>query len=144
MNKELEQYLNDDAAAGKVMAHARLLIKLARRFQAAAPAGFRHALRVANYKSGKLVIHADNVAVAAKLRQMEQRICAEVSKCGTECSTLEVKVQPRQIPEKIISATQKPISGAACAALRSTSEKLPAGQLRAALERLLDSAAKRE
>jgi hypothetical protein len=144
MNKELEQYLNDDAAAGKVMAHARLLIKLARRFQAVAPAGFRHAVRVANYKSGKLVIHADNVAVAAKLRQMGQRICDEISRSGTECTEIEVKVQPRQIPEKIISATQKPISATACATLRLTSEKLPDGHLRAALERLLDSAAKRE
>ena len=144
MAQELEHYLNNDAAAGKVLAHARLLIKLARRFQAVAPAGFRHAARVANYKAGKLVIHADNGAIAAKLRQMGQRICDELSKGGTECSEIEVKVQPRQIPETHIPATQKPISVKACGILRSTAENLPKGALRDALDRLLSSAAIRE
>lgn len=144
MTKELEQYLNSDAAAGKVLAHARLLIKLSRRFETIAPAAFRQAARVANYKSGKVVIHADNGAVAAKLRQMGQRICDELSKGGAECNDIEVKVQPRQIPYQSISSTQKPLSSTACGILRSTSESLPKGALRDALDRLLASAAKRE
>ena len=69
-----EHYLNRDAAAGKVMSHARLLLKLSRRFAAIAPVGMRSAARVANYKSGVVVIHADNGAVAAKLRQMSRRL----------------------------------------------------------------------
>jgi hypothetical protein len=144
MTKELEQYLNSDAAAGKVMAHARLLIKLSRRFEAIAPSGFRHAARVANYKSGKIIIHADNGAVAAKIRQMGQRLCDELSKSGAECNGIEVKVQPRQIPYQSISSTQKPLSAKACGVLRSTSENLPKGPLRDALDRLLRSAAKQE
>lgn len=144
MVKELEQYLNTDAAAGKVMAHARLLLKLTRRFETIIPAGFRHAARVANYKSGRLVIHADNGAVAAKIRQMGQRLCDELSQGGAECCGIDVKVQPRQIPIQVISSTQKPLSAKACGVLRSTSEKLPKGPLRDALDRLLSSAAKKE
>lgn len=144
MTKGLEQYLNSDAAAGKVLAHARLLLKLSRRFEAIAPAGFRHAARVANYKSGKIVIHADNGAVAAKIRQMSQRLCDELSKGGAECNAIDVKVQPRQIPYQSTSSTQKPLSAKACGILRSTTENLPKGPLRDALDRLLASAARQE
>lgn len=144
MYKGPEQFLDSDAATGRVMAHARLLLKLSRRFEAIAPAGFRHAAHVANYKSGKIVIHADNGAVAAKIRQMSQRLCSELSKGGAECNGIDVKVQPRHIFYQSTSSTQKPLSVEACETLRSTTEKLPKGPLREALDRLLESAAKRE
>ena len=144
MNKGPEHYLDKDAAAGRVMAHARLLLKLSRRFEAVAPAGLRHAAHVANYKSGKIVIHADNGAVAAKIRQLSQRLSDELSKGGTECSGIEVKVQPRQIPCQSTSSTQKPLSEKAFGMLRSTAENLPKGPLREALDTLLKRAARKE
>lgn len=144
MYKGPEYYLDSDAAAGRVMAHARLIIKLSRRFEAIAPTGFRHAARVANYKSGKIVIHADNGAVAAKIRQMSQRLCDELSKGGAECSVMEVKVQPRQIPCQSTGSTQKPLSARVCGVLRSTTDNLPKGPLRDALDTLLRTAARKE
>lgn len=137
MYKGPEQYLDSDATAGRLMAHARLLLKLSRRFEAIAPTGFRHSARVANYKSGKLVIHADNGAVAVKLRQMSQRLCNELSKGGTECNDIEVKVQPHQIPFQSTASTQKPISAEAGRVLRETTDNLPNGPLKEALDRLL-------
>lgn len=139
-----EHYLDKDAATGRVMAHARLLLKLSRRFEAVAPAGLRHAARVANYKLGIVVIHADNGAVAAKIRQLSQRLSNELSKGGAECSGIEVKVQPRQIPSQSMSSTQKPLSGKAIEALRSTTDSLPAGPLRDALDNLMQRAARSE
>ena len=144
MTNGLEHYLDNDAAAGRVMAHARLLLKLTRRFEAVAPAAVAHAARVANFKSGKIVIHADNGAVAAKIRQMSQRLCDELSKGGAECSGIEVKVQPRQIPCQSMASTQKPLSASTCGVLRSTSENLPKGPLREALETLLTRALRQE
>ncbi len=144
MYKGPEQYLDSDAAASRVMAHARLLLKLSRRFEAIAPAGFRHTAHVANYKSGKIIIHTDNGAVAAKIRQMGQRLCSELSKGGAECNGIEVKVQPRQIPYQSTGSTLKPLSARAFGVLQSTTEKLPKGPLRDALDHLLASAAKRE
>ncbi len=139
-----EHYLDKDAAAGRVMAHARLLLKLSRRFAAVAPAGLRHSARVANYKLGTVIIHADNGAVAAKIRQLSRRLSDELSKGGAECSGIEVKVQPRQIPSQSTSSTPKPLSGKALDTLRSTSEALPHGPLRAALDKLLARAARTE
>ena len=144
MYKAPEQYLDSDTATGRVMAHARLLLKLSRRFAAVAPVGLRHAAHVANYKSGKIIIHADNGAVAAKIRQMSQRLGDELSKGGVECSGIEVKVQPSTIPSQSTSSALKPLSGKAFATLRSTAETLPQGKLREALNTLLARAARRE
>ena len=144
MYKGPEQYLNSDAATTPVMAHARLLQKLSRRFEAVAPSGLRHAARVANYKSGKIVIHADNGAVATKIRQMSQRLCDELSKGGAECNDMEVKVQPRQNPYQTRTSTQKPLSDKAFGMLQSTAENLPEGPLRRALDTLLKRAARTE
>ena len=144
MYKGPEQYLDSDAAASRVMAHARLLLKLSRYFEAIAPAGLRDSAHVANYKSGKVVIHADNGAVAAKIRQMTQRLCNDLSKGGPECNGIEVKVQPRQIPCQSMTSTPKPLSARACGVLRSTAENLPKGPLQEALATLVERAAKRE
>ena len=144
MANSLEQYLDADDAAGRVMAHARLLLRLERGFAASVPAGLAAAAHVANYKSGKLIIHADNGAVAAKLRQMGTRICSELSKSGAECSGIDVRVQPRQIRTHSSTSTEKPLSMKTVAQLRSTAKTLPKGPLQAALETLLTRAAKAE
>lgn len=144
MYKGPEHYLDKDAAAGRVMAHARLLLKLSRRFEAVAPAGLRHSAHVANYKLGTIIIHADNGAVAAKIRQLSQRLSNELSKGGAECSGIEVKVQPRQIPSQSTSSTQKPLSGKTIGVLQATTDKLPEGPLRKALDNLLKRAARAE
>ena len=144
MYKGPEHYLDSDASTSRIMAHARLLQKLSRRFEAIAPSGLRHAARVANYKSGKIVIHADNGAVATKLRQMGQRLCDELSIEGAQCSGIEVKVQPRQIPCQSTGSTSKPLSARAFGTLRSTSENLPEGPLREALDALLANVARQE
>lgn len=138
-----EHFLDSDAAAGRFMAHARLLLKLSRRFEAIAPSAFRHAARVANYKSGTVVIHTDNGAVASKIRQMSQRLCDELSKGGAQCNGMEVKVQPRETHSQSTTSTPKPISEAACGSLQSASRQLPPGPLRAALDRLVERAARR-
>ena len=144
MTASLETFLEKSDGAAAVLAHARLLLQLERRFANIVPAGLGSASRVANYKSGKIVIHADNGAVATKIRQMSQRLCGELSKRGVECNVMEVKVQPRQIAYQSTSSTQKPLSARACGAIHATAENLPAGPLRAALETLLERAARQE
>lgn len=139
-----EHYLSKDNTGGRLMAHARLLLKLARRFEAIAPAPFRHGARIANYKAGKIVIHTESGAIATKIRQMSQRLCDDLSSGGIECTSLEVKVHPRESLWQSGTATRKPLSAKACGSLRSTTENLPKGALKEALEALLERAAKEE
>lgn len=144
MHNPLDHYLRNEDAAGRVIAHGRLILKLSRRFEALAPAGIRHAVRVVNYKSGKVVIHTENGAAAVRIRQMSQRLCAELSKTGLECSEIDVKVQPRPVPRTIERDAPPPLSGKSCNTLREAARKLPAGPLRQALDRLIERAANTE
>ncbi|MCE1238768.1 MAG: DUF721 domain-containing protein [Azonexaceae bacterium] len=144
MYRAPEHYLNTDANTGRLMAHARLLTKLSGRFHEIAPGGLREAAHVANYRAGTLIIHAENGAVAAKLRQLSRRLCDRLSFEGCECNEIEVKVQPKQLPFRSMTSTLKPLSGKTAGILRSTVEALPKGPLRHALDTLLQRSARSE
>ena len=144
MHKPLENFLDSADGATRVLPQARLILKLSRRLEHCLPAGLRDAARVANYKSGKVVIHTDNGAVATKVRQMSQRLGDELSREGLQCSVIEVKVQPLQIPFESRRSTWKPLSAQASGTISATARKLPDGPLRQALERLLQRSLKQE
>ncbi|HRE16712.1 MAG TPA: hypothetical protein PLW86_06520, partial [Rhodocyclaceae bacterium] len=108
-------------------------------------AGLGHVSRVANFKQGKVVIHADHGAAAAKLRQFAQSLRDGFLKDGLECKGIEIKVQPLEIPDQSMASTQKPLSAKAGEALTATASHLPKDSpLRTALEHLLDRAARRD
>ena len=110
MQKSLENYLEATDGAGKVLAHARLLIKLANLYQKIAPAHLSQASTLANYKSGIIVIHATNGAVAAKLRQLAPSLSDGFSKRGIECNGVQVKVQAPEITPPSLPSSPKPLS----------------------------------
>ena len=139
MHGSLLQYLDTEKGAAKVLAHAELLLGLSRRYESIVPAGLGHVSRVANYKSGKIVIHADNGAVAAKLRQMSLSLCAQLSAKGLECNVMEIKVQHREIPFQSNPSKPVPLSDTARSTLADRVQNLPADSpLRLALEKLLE------
>jgi hypothetical protein len=144
MSNSLQNYLEAAEGAGKVLAHARLLVRLADIHQEITPPHLAHASRVANYKSGVLVIHADSGAVATKLRQMAPTLATALTKRGLECSGVQVKVHARQDHAPTRAPTQKPLSARTSQELAALSESLPASPLRHALENLLSHSARRE
>lgn len=145
MSAPLTQFLENSGAAAQLMAHARVLLKLARQYESLVPPGLTQTSRVANFKAGKIVIHADNGAVAAKLRQMSAGLCQRFSIEGRECSGLEIKVQPRENPYQSIVSHQKPLSGRSSASLRTVANNMPEhSPLRIALQQLLAHAEIRE
>ena len=137
MQKSLENYLEATDGAGKVLAHARLLIKLANLYQKIAPAHLSQVSTLANYKSGIIVIHATNGAVAAKLRQLAPSLSDGFSKRGIECNGVQVKVQAPEINTQSMTSTQKPLSIKAEQSLCELRDHLPQSPLRSALENLL-------
>lgn len=144
MYKGPEHYLDSDASTSRIMAHARLLQKLSRRFEAIAPSGLRHAARVANYKSGKIVIHADNGAVAVKLRQMAPSLTREFSSRGIECTGVTVKVQALDISHQSRTPVGRALPAGACQNLGQLAEGMPASPLRDAIEQLLERSLREE
>ena len=144
MQKSLENYLEATDGAGKVLAHARLLIKLANLYQKIAPAHLSQASTLANYKSGIIVIHATNGAVAAKLRQLAPSLSDGFSKRGIECNGVQVKVQAPEINTQSMTSTQKPLSIKTEQGLCELRDQLPQSPLRSALEKLLARALTKE
>ena len=137
MQKSLENYLEATDGAGKIMAHARLLIKLARIYQQIAPPHLSQASSLANYKSGIIVIHATSGAVAAKMRQLAPTLADGFSKKGIECNGVQVKVQAGETGTQSRTSIHRPLSSSAGKTLGDLRDTLPTSPLRTALDSLL-------
>ena len=144
MPNTLEDFLESADGAGKVLAHAKLLLRLTHLYPEIAPAHLRQASTIANYKSGIIVIHATNGAVATKLRQLATTLADGFSKRGVECSGVQVKVQATEIATQSMSSTQKPLSGQTSRSLEELCNSLPDSDLRHAVETLIKRSARTE
>ena len=142
MNHSLESYLDAADGAGKVLAHARLLMKLTHLYQEIAPTHLGQASHLANYKSGIIVIHAASGAIAAKLRQMAPTLADGFSIRGVECNGVQIKVQARKISAQSTASTKKPLTPRTSHTLESLRDTLPNSPLRTALETLLSRSAR--
>jgi hypothetical protein len=94
--RSLANLMEADSALAGLTAHAGRLLRLQRAYENAVPLALARYGRVANLKLGKVVIHAENGAVAAKIRQLATRLTDVFSQCGVQVSEIQVKVQPDQ------------------------------------------------
>ena len=85
----------DDHLA-RLSAQAGRLVTLQRIFEKTVPASLGRYARVANLKQGKVVIHADSGAVAAKVLQLTPRLTDAFHYSFSQISEIQVKVQPVQ------------------------------------------------
>jgi len=137
--RSLDAYLNSADSLARFSAHAGRLHKLQRAFEQIAPSYLAASSRVANFKLGKVVIHADSGAVAAKLRQMLPSLVDEFSLKGAEVTEIQVKVQPSYAAPQQKKARRTTAMGThAKAGLNRLAEALPADSpLKEALARLV-------
>ena len=125
MHEPVENYLGRADGAASVLAHARLLMRAQRAYDSFAPGPLARSSSVANIKLGNVVIHADNGAVAAKLRQMAQSLAGEFLKRGFECNGVTIKVQARPPAVAPPSSTLKPLSASTGNELKQLAAQLP-------------------
>lgn len=137
MQKSLDNFLEAPDGAGKVLAHARLLLRLTDLYQTIAPAHLAAASHLANYKSGIVIIHAASGAVATKLKQLAPTLADGFSKRGIECNGVQVKVQARETGTQSRTSIQRPLSTNAGKTLGNLRDGLPNSPLRKALDALL-------
>lgn len=137
--RSLDAYLNSADGLARLSAHAGRLVKLQRVFEKIAPPYLATSCRVANYKLGKVVIHAESGAVAAKLRQMIPSLVSEFSLEGSEVTEIQVKVQPSHAAPQHNKLILPGVVGASAKSdLHRLAEQLPEDSpLKAALERLV-------
>lgn len=130
--------LESEADVARLTAHAGRLLQLQRQLELALPKQLSKLARVANYRLGKVVIHATNGAVAAKVRQVVPGLIQKYRQNGAEVNEIDVKVQPGR-PTVSPPQAQSPavISDRAKRGLTDLALKLPGDTpLRRALERL--------
>ncbi len=139
--RSLQEHLSSGDGMARIAAHAQRLLQFQRLLEAALPATLRPYARVANFRLGKLFIHAANGAVAAKIRQFGPRLADDLSNKDVKVTQIEVRVQARN-PNAINAPHERPsLPGLRQKqGLTSLAQKLPGDSpLKQALERLLQS-----
>lgn len=139
--RSLQEHLSSGDSMARIAVHAQRLLQFQRLLEAALPPALRPHARVANFRLGKLFIHAANGAVAAKIRQFGPRLADDLSNKDAKVTQIEVRVQARN-PNPPKTPHERPSlpglrqkQGLTCLA-----QKLPGDSpLKQALERLLQS-----
>jgi hypothetical protein len=144
--RPLAECLDADTTMARLASHTKRLLSLQRCLEVATPAALVRTCRVANYKLGVVFIHADNGAVATKLRQVATSLGDEFRKRGVEVNEIRVKVQPQEAnPSLPRRSTGYSISVRAKQGLTSLSERLSGtSPLKEALQRLIERAGEKE
>lgn len=93
MPRSLGDCLESDDGLAKYSTHVKRLSRFQRAFQATTP--LSHSANVANFRLGKVVIHAANGAVAAKLKQIAPTLVETFRAVAAEVTGIETRVQPR-------------------------------------------------
>ena len=140
-SRSLQEYLASGDSMARLAAHAKRLLQFQRLLEAALPEALRPHARVANFRLGKLLIHAANGAVAAKIRQFGPRLAGDLSNKEVKVTQIEVRVQARN-PSLPKSPHERPAPPGISQkqGLTALACHLPSDSpLRAALERLLRS-----
>ncbi|MDR2626208.1 MAG: DciA family protein [Zoogloeaceae bacterium] len=139
-------FLRSESTA-RLIAHARLIARLGECFAQVAPANLGTQARVANYRpeTETVVIHASNGAVAAKIRQLNQRLQNGFVKMGMQCNQIEVKVQPMENPAQSTPSEKRFLTRHSARSLLACADAMPPdAPLALALRALLASASIRE
>lgn len=124
--RSIEDCLKAESGLARLTGHAARLLRLQRVFESAAPRALVRSARIANLKLGKLIIHADNGGVAAKLRQITPTLVDVFHNEATEVTGIEVKVQPHPAPPPPPSdASPGPLGEHAKQGLTSLADRLP-------------------
>lgn len=143
--RSLEEHLATAEGMAKLAAHANRLLQFQQRLEAALPANLRAHARVANFRLGKLFIHAANGAVAAKIRQLGPRLADDLSNKAIKVTQIEVRVQAQNpVQARKEHELPTPPGENQKQGLTALARRLPAASpLKGALERLLHSVKER-
>jgi hypothetical protein len=128
--RSLQEHLATADDTARFAAHAQRLLRLQRLLETALPPPLRSHTRVANLRQGKLIIHAANSAVAAKLRQFGPRFTELFLKNGAQINEIDVKVQAKTTsPVRVKRTPADPPSEERKQALTQLANTLPEGSV---------------
>ena len=98
--KRLATLLGTTGEFKALVQKTRRLAEWHERYAGLAPPELARSSRVAGFKSGTLVLWADNAAVAAKLKQLTPRLMTALNQQANEVTSIRVQVQPVQVTRR--------------------------------------------
>lgn len=132
-SKNLRAYLDSAAAIAGLLPQAERLIELRHVYRKLVPQQLLQSSSIVNYRQQKVVIFADNNAVAAKLRLLSPRLVYDFSKCGVEVTGIRIEVQPRQTANAEGPPKRARLSRAGAESLEALARQLPDSKLKQTL-----------
>ncbi len=119
-------------------ARARRLRELQTLYAGSAPPELACSSRVKNLRAGTLLISADNAAIAAKLKQLGPTLLASLRKSEAEITAIKIEVQVSgALRERVPQSKKTPLTTDAIQEFESLAKRVPDGQLKAALTRMV-------
>jgi hypothetical protein len=134
--KKIGDYLDFGDGIGRLMPQVTQLLTVRQGLMSALPDNLRRSCQIANVKQGKVVIFAENTAVAAKVRLLVPGLLAGLNVQGTYVTGITVEVQPVAPGRGTAKAKSAVLSPAAGKALDRLAVELPDGRLGSAIRSL--------
>ncbi len=132
-SKNLRAYLDSAVGIAGLLPQAERLIELRRIYSKLVPQQLLRSSSIGNYKQQKVVIFAENSAIAAKLRLLSPRLVSDFSKSGVEVTGIRIEVQPRQAAQPEAKPKLARLSQAGAECLEALAARLPDSQLKQAV-----------
>ena len=124
-----------EAGIQSLMPQAQRLLELRRILSGTLPPNLQRSCTIANYMQGKVVIFAENSAVAAKLKLMAPDLRDQFVKRAIEVTGIDIQVQPKE-PVQTVGKTAEMTDGA-LSSLSELESQLPDSKLKSAISSLL-------
>ena len=122
-----------------MIAHANVILDLRKALAKVLPGDLASHCSIANYKSGKLVLFANNNAIAAKLRLLAtglpNKISGQLKLTGCQVTAVAIEVQPRPMTQPP-SAKNTFLSATAAKEVRALADQVTDLKLKTILESL--------
>ncbi|WP_321805103.1 DUF721 domain-containing protein [Burkholderia sp. BCC1993] len=131
----VSEVLNRTDAFAALRAGVEQVASLQRDLAALLPDYLASHVEPGSIKDGTLTLFAAHNALAARLRQVEPRLLADLQKRGWPVSALRVRVRPKDAPEPP-HVKQARMTTVGAAALRELADHLEPSPLQAALARM--------
>lgn len=132
-SKNLRAYLNSAVGIANLLPQAERLIELRHIYRKLVPQQLLRSSSIVNYRQQKVVIFAENNAIAAKLRLLTPRLINDFSKSGVEVTGIRLEVQPLQAAAKETAPKRARLSRAGAQSLQALARRLPDSNLKQAL-----------
>lgn len=136
--RKIDELLARSGELRALSAQAQRLAELQQVLHEAVPSSLISSARVSTFRAGRLVVLADNAAVAAKLRQLAPRLLRFIQERENEVTGIQIDVQvavPQRDSAK--SPSGRDLSLTAIGSLEGLAGTLKDSPLKGALERMV-------